>query len=249
MESRRAQASGGNIGARAHPGNKYGFVLLVDIGEVAKVFREAGQIAGDAALFSFGAVLRDTMEERFDAGFCAGVAGVTIRLDDREGLALHHVAEKVEIEAIGSAGIVAAIDAVNSGSAADFMGSTEEALSVAPVDALEDRHMSVHWVAVRRYGKRALFAKNRGHAGVEDRVVNGVGAAEDHDRGDVMLATKLEGAVADGFAFFNEAELGSKTGVICGFPCIDGAEFLGETSAACTEFSGFKAAGADLNLG
>ncbi len=248
IESRGAQASGANLRARAHPGNKQGFVLLVDIGEVASVFREAGQIAGYAAWFSFGAVLRDTMQERFDAGFGAGVAGVAIRLDDSEGLALHHVAEKVEIEAIGSAGIVAAIDAVDSGSAADFMGSAEEALGVAPVNALEDRHMIVHWVAVRRYGKRALFAKNRRHAGVEDRVVNGVGAAEDHDRGDVMLATKLEGAAADSFALFNEAKLGSETGMICGFPCIDGAEILGETRAACAEFSGFKAAGADVDL-
>ena len=82
------------------------------------------------------------MEEGLDSGLGARVARVTVGLDDGEGLPLHDVAKKVEAEAVRTAGVVAAKQAVDPRSPTDLMGCPKIAVGVSPVDVTKERTSS-----------------------------------------------------------------------------------------------------------
>ena len=115
------------------------------------------------------------MQECLDPRLGAGIARVTVGLDDGEGLAVHDVGEKVQVETIRAAGVVAAIERVHPRHPADLVGRPQNPLRLRPIHVLEYRHVGGHRETIHRDRHGPLLAQNRRHIGIEHLVIDRVG--------------------------------------------------------------------------
>ena len=181
------------------------------------------------------------MQKGLDARLCASVAGVAVGFDDGKRFSLHGIGEEVEVEAVRAARVVAAIQAVDAARAADLVGGAQDPLAVAPVHVLERGHGFVDRITVEGNADGSLFPQDGGHIGIEDRVVDRVGAAQhNHGRNRVRLA-EIQRPPSDFPAGVLELRLRPGGPLVRTFPVLAGASSLvGELLAAGEKRSRFQ---------
>ena len=143
-------------------------------------------IGREGQCFVFG----DAVEKSFDSGLGAGIARVPIGFDNRIGFSLHDELEKVKIETVGSAAVIAAPNGVLMGRFSYLRGGTEIELSVAPIDICINWFVVVDGVAIDGDSHSTLGFEKCGDVAIERIVVNRIIAPQDDDRGERMLCGK-----------------------------------------------------------